>query len=90
MNHPLTDKIIEEELITEDQCDYRFDFGVGVTYYEEDFRAGADWQLEQAKIEGNKLLEDLRRYPGWQDDADKFEFYFNKLLNNLRPQEDSQ
>ena len=44
--HPLTDKIIEEELITEDECDYRLDFG-RANYYEEDFRTVADWQLAQ-------------------------------------------
>jgi hypothetical protein len=44
--HPLTDKIIEEELITQDECDRRLDYG-RANYYEEDFRTGADWQMDQ-------------------------------------------
>ena len=44
--HPLTDQIIQEELITKDECDRREGDGRG-NYYKEDFRAGADWQLKQ-------------------------------------------
>ena len=55
MTHPLTDKIIREELITEDESDRRLDYG-RANYYEEDFRTGADWQLEQC-------LEFLRTHP---------------------------
>ena len=46
MTHPLTDKIIDEELITIDECLRREGDGRAM-YYEEDFRTGADWQLEQ-------------------------------------------
>lgn len=53
--HPLTDQIIQEELITRDECDHREGEGRGM-YYEEDFRTGADWQLEQC-------LEFLRTHP---------------------------
>jgi hypothetical protein len=74
MTHPLTDKIIEEELITEDECDYRLDFG-RANYYVEDFRAGADWQLEQviewmkkfnrydleSHSECDRMISDLRK-----------------------------
>jgi len=45
-HHPLTDKIIDEELITGDECLRREGDGRAM-YYEEDFRVGADWQLEQ-------------------------------------------
>ena len=46
MTHPLTDKIIEEELLDDqDELLYRTCFPQ--SYYEGDFRAGADWQLEQ-------------------------------------------
>ena len=45
-HHPLTDKIIDEELITRDECLRREGDGRAM-YYEEDFRTGADWQLEQ-------------------------------------------
>jgi len=45
-HHPLTDQIIQEELITRDECDRREGDG-RANYYEEDFRTGADWQLEQ-------------------------------------------
>jgi len=46
MKHPLTDKIIEEELLDDqDELLYRTCFPQ--SYYEGDFRAGADWQLEQ-------------------------------------------
>ncbi len=44
--HPLTDEIIEEKLITRDECLRREGDGRAM-YYEEDFRVGADWQLEQ-------------------------------------------
>lgn len=46
MTHPLTDQIISEELITGDECLRREGDG-RANYYEEDFRTGADWQLEQ-------------------------------------------
>ena len=46
MTHPLTDKIIAERLITIDECLRRVEDGRAM-YYEEDFRVGADWQLEQ-------------------------------------------
>ena len=45
-HHPLTDKIIDEELITGDECLRREGDGRAM-YYEEDFKIGADWQLEQ-------------------------------------------
>ena len=45
-HHPLTDKIIDEELITRDECLRREGDGRSM-YYEEDFKIGADWQLEQ-------------------------------------------
>jgi len=45
-HHPLTDQIISEELITGDECLRREGDGRAM-YYEEDFRVGADWQLEQ-------------------------------------------
>jgi len=45
-HHPLTDKIIDEELITRDECLRREGDGRAM-YYEEDFKIGADWQLEQ-------------------------------------------
>ena len=59
MKHPLTDKIIEEELLDDqDELLYRTCFPQ--SYYEGDFRAGADWQLEQVM----KWLKSQKDYPG--------------------------
>ena len=46
MTHPLTDKIIREELITRDKYDRRLRDGIA-NCYKENMRAAADWQLEQ-------------------------------------------
>tara|TARA_R110000796_G_scaffold191822_2_gene308506 strand:- start:6451 stop:6750 length:300 start_codon:yes stop_codon:yes gene_type:complete len=56
--HPLTDKIIREELITRDECDRRLGDG-RANYYEEDFRTAADWQLEECDDELGNILHCL-------------------------------
>ena len=81
--HPLTDKMCEDLMQRISKYPYTDDVI-------EDMRAAADWQLEQVKLEANKLMGDLLCIYGMQLEANAFEFYFNKLLKNLRPQEDNQ
>ena len=60
MTHPMTDEIIAEKLITTDECLRRLEDGRAM-YYEEDFRVGADWQLEQVIewLDGRYLGQDV-------------------------------
>ncbi len=81
IKHPLTDKIIREELITEEECDRREGNGRAM-FYSEDFRSGADWDLK-------RCLEFLRTHPfhnrpDYEDlSADA---YANLLEDAMRPQ----
>ena len=79
--HPLTDQIIQEELITRDECDRREGEGKFM-YYKEDFRTGADWQLEQ-------VMEWLKEHNyDWSHDADEEPWrvydYMDCKLEDLR------
>ena len=77
MTHPLTDKIIDEELITRDECLRREGDG-RANYYEEDFRTGADWQLEQVM----KWLEETQydySYDAHEDPERVFDYMDDKL-----------
>ena len=77
MTHPLTDQIIQEELITRDECDRREGEGRGM-YYEEDFRTGADWELEKAN---EWLKENLTKYvEPYQDNIEAFLIDFNQSM----------
>ncbi len=85
-NHPLSNKIIREELTTREESNRRLDYG-RANYYEEDFRTGADWQLEQVT---EWLKVELRRsstFKGYSViDNDNF---FKDLKKAMRPtQED--
>jgi len=86
-NHPLTDKIIEEELITEHKCDYRLDFG-RANYYEEDFRTAADWQLDKVL---EWLNENLSNYTDdtYLGDCYPLHMLESDLKEAMRPQEDN-
>ena len=80
--HPLTDEIIREELITRDECDRRLDYGYP-THYEEDFRAGADWQFEEDLRELLRILIKVQKKIGSVDVLDEVYFQF---MDKMRPQ----
>jgi len=88
MNHPLTDKIIEEELITRDECDRRLGDG-RANYYEEDFRTAADWQLDQVQ----KNLEDFLEEFSYRGHGAEAILELRDLVNNfksyMRPQQEN-
>tara|TARA_R110002020_G_scaffold2527_4_gene12079 strand:- start:636 stop:1010 length:375 start_codon:yes stop_codon:yes gene_type:complete len=75
-HHPLTDKIIDEELITRDECDRREGDG-RANYYEEDFRTGADWQLEQVM----KWLKETNYDYTYDAHEDLFDYMVEKIEN---------
>ena len=87
MTHPLTDKIIEEELLDDqDELLYRTCFPQ--SYYEGDFRAGADWQLEQVM---KWLDENLSNYTDddYLGDCEPLHKLEDDLKKAMRPQEDN-
>ena len=76
MKHPLTDKIIEEELLDDqDELLYRTCFPQ--SYYEGDFRAGADWQLEQVM----KWLKETNYDYTYDAHEDLFDYMVEKIEN---------
>ena len=84
--HPLTDQIIKEELITRDECLRREGDGRAM-YYEEDFRVGANWQLEQVM----KWLKETNydyTYDAHEDPQRVFDYMdekIEKLRKSMRP-----
>ena len=84
--HPLTDQIIEEELITRDECLRREGDGRAM-YYEEDFRVGADWQFGKGLRE---LLSILNLFEAdgkiTQDELEKTYFQF---IETMRPTQEN-
>jgi hypothetical protein len=56
--HPLTDKIIHEELITRDKYDRRLRDGIA-NCYKENLRTAADWQLKKCDDELGNILHCL-------------------------------
>ena len=80
MTHPLTDQIISEELITGDECLRREGDG-RANYYEEDFRTGADWQLDQAF---EWLKSNTDDYVFYSEPYDKAYFLTEAFLDNFK------
>ena len=82
-HHPLTDQIIQEELITQEESDRRLDYG-RANYYEEDFRTGADWQLRKVEKHLDEVIEDL-----WVIESGSFperlEEVVESMKNAMRP-----
>ena len=86
MTHPLTDQIIQEELITQEESDRRLDYGRS-NYYEEDFRTGADWQLEQVMkwLDENKYDYDIDAHEDPDRVYDWIDYKLKRLKKAMRP-----
>ena len=85
-HHPLTDKIIDEELITRDECLRREGDG-RANYYEEDFRTGADWQFGQDLLALLRILNSFELDGKITKDVSE-EIYF-QFMDKVRPTQEN-
>ena len=84
MTHPLTDEIIEE--IAEDV--FHYDYSIPI--FRCDMRAAADWQLEQVKLTGQCIINELHEN-NFHIEADHAATFLEVLIEAMRPttQEDN-
>ena len=84
--HPLTDKIIREELITRDKYDRRLRDGIA-NCYKENMRAAADWQLDKVL---EWLNENLSNYTDdtYLGDCYPLHMLERHLKEAMRPQKE--
>lgn len=82
--HPLTSHIINEELL-DDQDELLHRTCFPQSYYEEDFRLGADWQLEQDQKELKYFLEEFSCRGHSADAVLDLRAFVNNFQNIMRP-----
>jgi len=84
MTHPLTDEILEQFGIPVDLC-----VDSQRIFCAYDMRAAADWQLEQVKLTGQCLINELHENK-YHTQADHAATFLPVLIEAMRPtQEDN-
>ena len=84
MTHPLTDEILEQFGMIDDQCVE----GERI-FFDDDMRAAADWQLEQVKLTGQCLINELHENK-YHTQADHAATFLPVLIEAMRPTQGEQ